>query len=96
MGGSQVLLDVGETQPFSVLLKSVIVGSANDASVAIAEALYGSEAMFVERMNERAQELGMNNTSFVNCTGLPARGPGDHCPRRGRNDHRNALPPGIF
>lgn len=74
MGGSQVLLDVGETQPFSVLLKSVIVGSANDASVAIAEALYGSEAMFVERMNERAQELGMNNTSFVNCTGLPAEG----------------------
>ena len=74
MGGSQVLLDVGEVQPFSVLLKSAIVGSANDASVAIAEALYGSESVFVERMNERARELGLTNTHFVNCTGLPAEG----------------------
>ena len=74
MGGSQVLLDVGEVQPFSVLLKSAIVGSANDASVAIAEALYGSENAFVERMNERARELGLKNTHFVNCTGLPAEG----------------------
>lgn len=74
MGGSQVLLDVGEVQPFSVLLKSAIVASANDASVAIAEALYGSEAAFVERMNERAQQLGMESTRFVNCTGLPAEG----------------------
>ena len=74
MGGSQVLLDVGEVQPFSVLLKSTIVGSANDASVAIAEALYGSETVFVERMNERARQLGMTNTNFVNCTGLPAEG----------------------
>ena len=64
MGGSQVLLDVGEVQPFSVLLKSAIVGSANDASVAIAEALYGSENAFVERMNERARELGLKNTAF--------------------------------
>ena len=74
MGGSQVLLDVGEVQPFSVLLKSAIVGSANDASVAIAEALYGSESVFVERMNERARELGLTDTHFVNCTGLPAEG----------------------
>lgn len=74
MGGSQVLLDVGEVQPFSVLLKSVIVGSANDASVALAEALYGSEAVFVEAMNRRARELGMDDTVFVNCTGLPAEG----------------------
>ena len=74
MGGSQVLLDVGEVQPFSVLLKSAIVGSANDASVAIAEALYGSESVFVERMNERARELGLTDTYFVNCTGLPAEG----------------------
>ena len=74
MGGSQVLLDVGEVQPFSVLLKSAIVGSANDACVAIAEALYGSESVFVERMNERARELGLTNTHFVNCTGLPAEG----------------------
>ena len=70
MGGSQVLLDVGEVQPFSVLLKSAIVGSANDASVAIAEALYGSESVFVER----ARELGLTDTHFVNCTGLPAEG----------------------
>lgn len=74
MGGSQVLLDVGEVQPFSVLLKSAIVGSANDASVAIAEALYGSESVFVERMNERTRELGLTDTHFVNCTGLPAEG----------------------
>lgn len=74
MGGSQVLLDVGETQPVSTLLKSIIVGSANDAAVAMAEALYGSEELFVDRMNERAAALGMNNTHFVNCTGLPAEG----------------------
>ena len=74
MGGSQVLLDVDEVQPFSVLLKSTIVGSANDASVAIAEALYGSEDVFVEHMNERARELGLTDTHFVNCTGLPAEG----------------------
>ena len=70
MGGSQVLLDPGETQTVDALLKSAIVGSANDASVAIAEALYGSESVFVERMNERARELGLTNTHFVNCTGL--------------------------
>lgn len=74
MGGSQVLLDVGEVQPFSVLLKSVIVGSANDAAVAVAEALYGSEELFVRRMNERAAQLGLENTNFVNTTGLPAEG----------------------
>lgn len=72
MGGSQVLLDVGEQQPFSILLKSMIVGSANDAAVAIGEHLYGSEEQFVRRMNERAQQLSMNNTHFSNCTGLPA------------------------
>lgn len=74
MGGSQVLLDIGETQNISVLLKSVIVGSANDAAVALAETIYGSEELFVQRMNERAAELGMENTVFVNCTGLPAEG----------------------
>lgn len=74
MGGSQVLLDVGETQSYGVLLKSMIVGSANDAAVAIAEHLYGSEQLFVERMNERARALGMRGTHFVNCTGLPAEG----------------------
>ncbi|MEE1199437.1 MAG: D-alanyl-D-alanine carboxypeptidase family protein [Christensenellales bacterium] len=74
MGGSQVLLDAGEVQTVSELLKSMIVGSANDASVAMAEALYGSEALCVSRMNERARELGMTDTVFKNCTGLPAEG----------------------
>ena len=74
MGGSQVLLDTGETQSIAILLKSMIVGSANDAAVALAEALYGSEELCAVRMNERAAELGMHNTHFVNCTGLPAEG----------------------
>lgn len=72
MGGSQVLLDTGETQPFSALLKSMIVASANDATVAVGEHLYGGEAAFVRQMNRRAAELGMTNTRFVNSTGLPA------------------------
>lgn len=74
MGGSQVLLDVGETQTVRVLLKSMIVGSANDATVAMGEFLFGSEQLMVERMNARAAELGMNDTRFVNSTGLPAEG----------------------
>jgi len=74
MGGSQVLLDVGETQTVDILLKSTIVGSANDASVALAELMYGSEELCVERMNERAKQLGMENTLFKNCTGLPMEG----------------------
>lgn len=74
MGGSQILLDTGEKQPVSVLLKSAIVGSANDAAVALAEAMYGSEEICVAQMNTRASELGMKNTHFVNCTGLPAQG----------------------
>ena len=74
MGGSQVLLDTGEVQTVDVLLKSAIVGSANDACVALAELMYGSEELCVKRMNERAAELGMESTAFVNCTGLPASG----------------------
>ena len=74
MGGSQVLLDVGETQTIAILLKSMIVGSANDAAVALAEVLYGSEELCAAQMNARAQELGMTDTHFVNCTGLPAEG----------------------
>lgn len=74
MGGSQILLDTGEQQTYSQLLKSVIVGSANDSAVAIAEYLYGSEQLFVEYMNERAEELGMTNTVYMNCTGLPVKG----------------------
>lgn len=73
MGGSQVLLDAGETQSVDVLLKSMIVGSANDAAVALAEYISGSVQAFVDRMNRRAYELGMTNTHFVNATGLPAQ-----------------------
>ena len=72
MGGSQVLLDTGEVQTVDVLLKSMIVGSANDASVALAELMYGSQELCVDQMNARAAELGMAHTHFVNCTGLPA------------------------
>ncbi len=71
MGGSQVFLDTGLTYSASELLKSVVVCSANDSCVALAERLSGSEGMFVERMNERARELGAENTLFANCTGLP-------------------------
>lgn len=74
MGGSQVLLDAGETQTVSELLKSVVVGSANDSAVALAEYIAGSVPLFVDRMNRRAGELGMADTAFVNCTGLPAEG----------------------
>lgn len=74
MGGSQVLLDIGERQTIGVLLKSMIVGSANDAAVALAEAMYGSEEICASHMNRRAEELGMANTHFVNCSGLPVDG----------------------
>ena len=74
MGGSQVLLDVGEQQTIRTLLESMIVGSANDAALALAEAMFGSEEACAEQMNARAAELGMSNTHFVNCTGLPAEG----------------------
>jgi len=70
MGGSQIYLEPGEQMNVEELLKSVAVGSANDASVALAEHIMGSEASFVEAMNERAKALGMNNTHFVNCNGL--------------------------
>ena len=74
MGGSQILLDTGEIQTYAQLLKSVIVGSANDSAVALAECLYGSEELFVDQMNRRAGELGMKRTKFLNCTGLPTQG----------------------
>lgn len=74
MGGSQVYLKEGETMSVHDLLKAVVVASGNDASVALAEHLAGSESAFVERMNARAHELGMADTTFLNCTGLPAPG----------------------
>lgn len=71
MGGSQVFLDAGSQHKVSELLKSVIVASANDSCVALAEHITGSTSAFVARMNQRAKELAMSNTSFKNCTGLP-------------------------
>ena len=70
MGGSQIFLEEGETMSVEDLLKSVIISSANDAAVALAEHIAGSEEEFVRRMNERARELGMNNTKFENTNGL--------------------------
>ena len=69
-GGSQIYLKAGEVMTVAELLKSVAVSSANDAACALAEHIAGSEAAFVEQMNTRAKELGMNDTNFVNCTGL--------------------------
>ena len=72
MGGSQVFLEAGGEYPADDLIKSVIVASANDASVALAERLYGSEESCVAAMNEKCREWALENTSFRNCTGLPA------------------------
>lgn len=69
-GGSQVYLESGEQMTMDEMLKSVVVSSANDCATALAEHVAGSEAAFVTMMNQRAQELGMNDTNFVNCTGL--------------------------
>ena len=69
-GGSQIYLKVGEQMTVETLLKSVAVASANDAACALAEHLAGSEAAFVQKMNQRAKELKMEDTHFVNCTGL--------------------------
>ncbi|HAB00886.1 MAG TPA: D-alanyl-D-alanine carboxypeptidase [Ruminococcaceae bacterium] len=70
MGGSQIWLKVGETMTVNELLKAAAISSANDATVALAEHVAGSEEGFVRLMNERAKELGMENTTFVNCTGF--------------------------
>ena len=69
-GGSQIYLKVGETMSVSDMVKSIAVSSANDCACAMAEHLAGSESAFVDMMNTRAQELGMTDTHFVNCTGL--------------------------
>lgn len=74
MGGSQVFLEPGETQNVDTMLKCIAVASANDACVAMAEYISGSEKEFVAQMNKRAQGLGMKNTHFVNCNGLDAEG----------------------
>ena len=69
-GGSQVYLKAGETMSAGDMMKAIAVSSANDCACAMAEHLAGSEEAFVERMNQRARELGMEDTHFVNCTGL--------------------------
>lgn len=71
MGGSQIYLEANETQTVENMLKAISMRSANDASVAMAEFMYGSVEGCVKAMNDRAKELGMNNTNFVNVTGLP-------------------------
>ena len=70
MGGSQVYLEAGETQTVNDLIKCISIASANDAAVAMAEYIDGSEDAFVAHMNEKAKKLNMNDTTFVNCCGL--------------------------
>jgi D-alanyl-D-alanine carboxypeptidase (penicillin-binding protein 5/6) len=72
MGGSQIFLEPGEVMTVEEMLKGIAIGSANDASVAMGEFIAGTNDSFVDMMNERAKELGLKNTHFVNPTGLPA------------------------
>ncbi|HIW14118.1 MAG TPA: D-alanyl-D-alanine carboxypeptidase [Firmicutes bacterium] len=74
MGGSDIWLKEGETMTVDDMLKAVVIMSANDAAVALGEKIAGSEEAFVQRMNERAKELGMNDTVFKNCCGLDEEG----------------------
>lgn len=74
MGGTQVWLEPGEQMSLNDMLKAIVVGSANDCAVAVAEHLAGTEAAFVERMNQRATELGCTNTQFINANGLDGMG----------------------
>ena len=74
MGGSQVFLEAGEKQTVNTMIKCIAVASANDACVAMAEKIAGSEPAFVEKMNQRSAGLGMTNTHFVNCNGLDTEG----------------------
>ncbi|WP_245595992.1 D-alanyl-D-alanine carboxypeptidase family protein [Paenibacillus taiwanensis] len=72
MGGSQIFLEPGEEMTVQEMLKGIAMASGNDASVAMAEKIAGSEQAFVQMMNEKAKQLGMKDTHFVNCNGLPA------------------------
>jgi D-alanyl-D-alanine carboxypeptidase (penicillin-binding protein 5/6) len=71
MGGSQVFLEANAKYSVNDLMKSIVVCSANDSCVAMAERIAGSESLFVDKMNEKAKEIGANNTLYANCTGLP-------------------------
>ena len=70
MGGSDIWLEPGEVMNVDDLIKATVVASANDAAVVLAEAVAGSESDFVNQMNNKAKELGMNETTFKNCNGL--------------------------
>jgi len=72
--GSQAFLDAGSTYPLKDLLKSAVIASANDSAAALAEHVAGTEGAFVALMNGKAEEMGLRNTRYVNCTGLPAQG----------------------
>jgi len=74
MGGTQLYLEPGEVKTVEELMKGVAIRSANDATVALGEHIAGTEELFVQQMNSRAQELGMENTTFINTNGLPAEG----------------------
>ena len=74
MGGSDIWLEEGETMSADDMIKATVVASANDAAVALAEHLCGSEEVFVEKMNEKASQLGMKDTVFKNCNGLDEDG----------------------
>ena len=74
MGGSQVFLEASEVQSVEVLIKSIVIASGNDASVAMAEYIAGSEDAFVKQMNQKAKELKMEQTVFKNCCGLDTDG----------------------
>lgn len=74
MGGSQIYLEQGEEMPLKTMLLSIAVGSANDACVAVAEHIAGSHEAYVKMMNDKAAELGLQHTKFVNAYGLPAKG----------------------
>ena len=74
MGGSQIWLEPGEQMTLDDMLKAICISSANDAAVAVAEFVGGSEPAFVQQMNARAAELGLTNTHFENACGLDAEG----------------------
>ncbi len=74
MGGTQLYLEPGETKTVEELMKGVAIRSANDASLALGEYIAGTEELFIQQMNNRAKELGMENTTFVNTNGLPVEG----------------------
>ena len=96
MGGSQIWLKEREQMTVDEMLKAVCVVSANDCAVALAEHLAGSEEAFVERMNQRAAELGMNDTTFKNACGLPGGGSRHLCLRHCSDEPgADAVSPGY-